>query len=145
MKSTTSTKTKKKEGDVPASSAEAAMARTQTIKTTRTAASAKAMKVGAATPPAAVGAPTDLTQVDSAFMGDLQRRRLARDAALRKIAAAKEERAKLLVKLDALEAHILMQEDAVERLNGEIKKGEASYAEYLQITAQFLAAVWKKE
>ena len=130
---------------MPASSAEAATARTQTIKTTRTAASAKAMKVGAATPPAAVGAPTDLTQVDSAFMGDLQRRRLARDAALRKIAAAKEERAKLMGKLDALETDILMQEDAVERLNGEIKKGEASYAEYLQITAQFLEAVWKKE
>ena len=144
MKSTTSTKTKKKEGDVPASSAEAATARTQTIKTTRTAASAKTMKVGAAASPTAVGAPTDLSQVDSAFMGDLQRRRLARDA-LRKIAAAKEERAKLMGKLDALETDILMQEDAVERLYGEIKKGEASYAEYLQITAQFLAAVWKKE
>jgi hypothetical protein len=78
-------------------------------------------------------------------MGDLQRRRLARDAALKKITAAKEERAKLLVKLEALEADILAQEDTVEHLDAEIKKGEQSYAEYLQITAHFLAAVWKKE
>jgi hypothetical protein len=78
-------------------------------------------------------------------MGDLQRRRLARDAALKKITAAKEERAKLLVKLEALEADILAQEDTVEHLDAEIKKGERSYAEYLQITAHFLAAVWKKE
>ena len=145
-KSATSTKTKKKEADVPANSAEAATVRAQTTKTTTTAAPTKKTKASASVPPAAAGAaPRDLSQVDSAFMGDLQRRRLARDAALKKITAAKEERAKLLVKLEALEADILAQEDTVEHLDAEIKKGEQSYAEYLQITAHFLAAVWKRE